>query len=71
MLRTLAAASAAAFVLKRLWPHLEQLVHRLTSTVQLQYFDIPGLGEPIRFALVMAGVVTLSGGKGTFMPCHA
>ena len=48
-----AAAGVAVFIAK---PYLERLLHRMTAKVKLQYFDIAGLGEPIRYALAIAGV---------------
>lgn len=33
-----------------------QMLNRATTSVQLSYFDISGLGEPIRFALSIAGM---------------
>ena len=48
-----AAAGVAVFIAK---PYLERLLHRMTAKVKLQDFDIAGLGEPIRYALAIAGV---------------
>ncbi len=56
MLRIAGTAAAAAIVTAIAKPYLERLMHRMTSKVKLQYFDIAGLGEPIRFALSLAGV---------------
>jgi len=54
--RLVGAATVAAVAAVISKPYLEQLIHRLTATVKLQYFDLAGLGEPIRYALAQAGV---------------
>ena len=45
---------AAALALSH--ARLFQFVRRKVCRVKLLYFDIPGLGEPIRYALAVAGV---------------
>ena len=50
----LAAAAAAAGYL--LVPKLIRAYKKKTSSVELVYFNIPGLGEPIRFLLTYLGV---------------
>jgi hypothetical protein len=56
MFRTVGVAAAAGVAVVIAMPYLERLLHRMTAKVKLQYFDIAGLGEPIRYALAIAGV---------------
>ena len=50
------AAAAAGMATMMLAPSLKKVLARMTTKLQLLYFDIPGLGEPIRFVLAYAGV---------------
>ena len=45
------ASAAAGFVAALLAPRLKKIVAKRLSPPKLSYFDIPGLGEPIRLAL--------------------
>ena len=47
-----AGGAAVALLLRK---PLLALYRRKTSVVKLTYFDIHGLGEPIRYVLVLAG----------------
>lgn len=55
MQKAIVAVGAAA-VLALTHKQLVYWLRRRTSTVRLTYFNIAGLGEPIRYVLALAGV---------------
>ena len=50
------ASAAVGFTAALLVPTLKKLVSKTNSKPKLSYFDLPGLGEPIRLALAYCGV---------------
>jgi glutathione S-transferase len=48
-------AGAAAVVYVLFGERLKKYVRRTTSSIKLTYFDLDGLGEPIRLSLACAG----------------